>query len=137
AGCSARTRAPPSDGRGGARGCPVLHSDAAAALSDAHLAAPVRRDAERSRSAAASAGEARPLCRGATMNLGAFSISLAVKDLSASRDFYMKFGFTPFAGDPEQHWQILKNGDHVIGLLQGMFERNLLTFNPGWVSAAD
>ncbi len=66
------------------------------------------------------------------MELGAFSISLAVKDLEASRAFYEKFGFKAFAGDPAQHWLILKNGDHVIGLFQGMFEKNILTFNPGW-----
>ncbi len=66
------------------------------------------------------------------MDLGAFSISLAVKDLQASKSFYEKFGFTPFAGDPSQNWLILKNGDHVIGLFQGMFEKNILTFNPGW-----
>jgi catechol 2,3-dioxygenase-like lactoylglutathione lyase family enzyme len=66
------------------------------------------------------------------MQLGAFSISLAVKDLAASRAFYEKFGFTQFGGDPAQNWLILKNGDHVIGLFQGMFDRNTLTFNPGW-----
>ena len=66
------------------------------------------------------------------MNLGAFSISLTVKDLEASRRFYEKFGFKPFAGDASQNWLILKNGDHVIGLFQGMFEKNILTFNPGW-----
>jgi len=66
------------------------------------------------------------------MELGAFSISLAVKDLEKSRAFYEKFGFEAFAGDPSQNWLILKNGDHVIGLFQGMFERNILTFNPGW-----
>lgn len=65
------------------------------------------------------------------MQLGAFSISLAVKDLTASRAFYEKFGFTSFGGDGT-HWVILKNGDHIIGLFQGMFERNILTFNPGW-----
>ena len=65
------------------------------------------------------------------MDLGVFSISLAVKDLAASRAFYEKFGFTAFAGDGT-HWQIMKNGDHVIGLFQGMFEKNILTFNPGW-----
>jgi lactoylglutathione lyase len=70
------------------------------------------------------------------MDLGAFSISLAVKDLEASRAFYEKFGFTAFAGDPSQHWLILKNGDHVIGLFQGMFEKNILTFNPGWDASA-
>jgi catechol 2,3-dioxygenase-like lactoylglutathione lyase family enzyme len=70
------------------------------------------------------------------MELGAFSISLAVKDLAASRSFYEKFGFQAFAGDPSQNWLILKNGAHVIGLFQGMFERNMLTFNPGWDSNA-
>jgi catechol 2,3-dioxygenase-like lactoylglutathione lyase family enzyme len=70
------------------------------------------------------------------MNLGAFSISLAVKDLKASRAFYEKFGFVAFAGDASQNWLILKNGDHVIGLFQGMFDRNILTFNPGWDSSA-
>jgi catechol 2,3-dioxygenase-like lactoylglutathione lyase family enzyme len=70
------------------------------------------------------------------MELGAFSISLAVKDLAASRAFYEKFGFTAFAGDPSRNWQILKNGHHVIGLFQGMFEKNILTFNPGWDSSA-
>lgn len=66
------------------------------------------------------------------MQLGAFSISLAVKDLAASRAFYEKLGFQAFGGDPSQNWLILKNGDHVIGLFQGMFDRNTLTFNPGW-----
>ena len=66
------------------------------------------------------------------MELGAFSISLAVKNLEASRTFYEKFGFKSFAGDPSKNWLIMKNGDHVIGLFQGMFEKNILTFNPGW-----
>ena len=66
------------------------------------------------------------------MDLGAFSISLAVKDLEASRKFYEKFGFTVSGGDASQNWLILKNGDHVIGLFHGMFEKNILTFNPGW-----
>jgi catechol 2,3-dioxygenase-like lactoylglutathione lyase family enzyme len=70
------------------------------------------------------------------MDLGAFSISLAVKDLEASRAFYQKLGFTAFAGDASQNWLIMKNGDHVIGLFQGMFDRNILTFNPGWDSNA-
>lgn len=70
------------------------------------------------------------------MELGAFSISLAVKDLSVSRTFYEKFGFHVFGGDPAQNWLILKNGEHVIGLFQGMFDRNMLTFNPGWDSSA-
>jgi predicted enzyme related to lactoylglutathione lyase len=66
------------------------------------------------------------------MQLGAFSVSLAVKDLEASRKFYEKFGFKQFHGDASQNWLILKNGDHVIGLFQGMFDKNILTFNPGW-----
>src|ERR1700688_5014231 len=70
------------------------------------------------------------------MELGAFSISLAVKDIEASRAFYEKFGFKVFAGEASQHWLILKNGPHAIGLFQGMFEKNILTFNPGWDSNA-
>jgi catechol 2,3-dioxygenase-like lactoylglutathione lyase family enzyme len=70
------------------------------------------------------------------MELGAFSVSLAVKDLQTSKSFYEKFGFKPFAGDEAQNWLILKNGDHVIGLFQGMFKGNILTFNPGWDSNA-
>lgn len=70
------------------------------------------------------------------MKLGAFSISLAVKDLNASKSFYEKLGFQAFAGHAEQNWLILKNGDTVIGLFQGMFENNILTFNPGWDSNA-
>jgi catechol 2,3-dioxygenase-like lactoylglutathione lyase family enzyme len=65
-------------------------------------------------------------------DLGAFSVSLAVKDLEASRLFYEKFGFEVFGGDATQNYLILKNGSHVIGLFQGMFEKNILTFNPGW-----
>ena len=71
------------------------------------------------------------------MELGAFSISLAVKDLEASRKFYEKFGFSVFGGDPSQNWLILKNADHVIGLFQGMFDKNILTFNPGSDSNAN
>jgi catechol 2,3-dioxygenase-like lactoylglutathione lyase family enzyme len=70
------------------------------------------------------------------MELGAFSISLAVKDIGASREFYEKLGFTTFGGDAAQNWLVLKNGPHTIGLFQGMFERNMLTFNPGWDSDA-
>ena len=66
------------------------------------------------------------------MELGTFSTSLAVKDIEASMKFYEKFGFSVFHGNPAQKWVILKNGDHIIGLFQGMFERNILTFNPGW-----
>ena len=70
------------------------------------------------------------------MQLGAFSISLAVKDIDASRAFYEKFGFKSFGGDIAKNWVILKNGDHVIGLFQGMFDKNTLTFNPGWDQSA-
>ena len=70
------------------------------------------------------------------MELGNFSISLAVKDIAASQQFYEKLGFSAFLGAPAQHWLIMKNGDRVIGLFQGMFERNILTFNPGWDSNA-
>jgi lactoylglutathione lyase len=70
------------------------------------------------------------------MDLGAFSVSLSVKDLDASRRFYEKLGFEQFHGDASQGWVILKNADHVIGLFQGMFEKNTLTFNPGWDSTA-
>jgi catechol 2,3-dioxygenase-like lactoylglutathione lyase family enzyme len=66
------------------------------------------------------------------MELGAFSVSLAVKDLQASQAFYEKLGFTAFLGEPSRNWLILRNGAHVIGLFQGMFEKNILTFNPGW-----
>lgn len=71
------------------------------------------------------------------MELGAFSVSLAVADLQASEAFYEKLGFTLFGGDASQGWLILKNGDATIGLFQGMFERNILTFNPGRSSNAD
>jgi lactoylglutathione lyase len=70
------------------------------------------------------------------MELGAFSVSLAVSDIGASKAFYEKLGFEIFGGDITQNWLILKNGDHVIGLFQGMFEKNTLTFNPGWDSNA-
>jgi lactoylglutathione lyase len=70
------------------------------------------------------------------MDLGAFSISLAVEDIGASKEFYEKFGFEVFGGDASQNWLIMKNGDHAIGLFQGMFEKNTLTFNPGWDSNA-
>jgi len=70
------------------------------------------------------------------MELGNFSVSLAVKDIQASREFYEKFGFTVFGGDPSQNWLILKNGEVIIGLFQGMFDKNILTFNPGWDSNA-
>ena len=70
------------------------------------------------------------------MELGNFSISLAVKDIQASKAFYEKLGFEAFMGDISQNWLIMRNGEHAIGLFQGMFERNILTFNPGWDSSA-
>lgn len=66
------------------------------------------------------------------MHLGHFSISLAVQDLEASRDFYQHLGFEVIGGEAEQNWLILQNGDSTVGLFQGMFDRNTLTFNPGW-----
>ena len=66
------------------------------------------------------------------MELGAFSVSLNVKDIEASRDFYSQLGFEQIGGNADENWLILRNADHVIGLFQGMFERNVLTFNPGW-----
>ncbi len=71
------------------------------------------------------------------MELGAFSLSLTVKDLQVSLAFYEKLGFSIFAGDASEKWLILRNGDAVIGLFEGMFDRNMLTFNPGWNSACD
>lgn len=70
------------------------------------------------------------------MELGAFSISLAVKDIEASKVFYQKLGFTVFAGDQSQNWLIMKSGESNIGLFQGMFDKNILTFNPGWSNDA-
>ncbi|HKO61089.1 MAG TPA: VOC family protein [Pyrinomonadaceae bacterium] len=70
------------------------------------------------------------------MQLGNFSVSLAVKDIEVSKVFYEKLGFTVFGGDQSQNWLIMKNGDTNIGLFQGMFENNILTFNPGWDSSA-
>jgi predicted enzyme related to lactoylglutathione lyase len=64
--------------------------------------------------------------------LGAFSISLTVKDIRASKAFYEKLGFSEFAGEVEQNWLVMKNGEHLIGLFSGMFDKNMLTFNPGW-----
>lgn len=71
------------------------------------------------------------------MNLGCFSISLAVKDLKKSKAFYEKIGFKVFAGEESNHFLIMKNGDTNIGLFQGMFEKNILTFNPGWNQQAE
>ncbi|MES2521820.1 MAG: VOC family protein [Gemmatimonadota bacterium] len=70
------------------------------------------------------------------MELGASSISLAVKDIAASQKFYETLGYTRFMGDPTNNWLIMRNGTHVIGLFQGMFEKNIMTFNPGWDSNA-
>jgi len=70
------------------------------------------------------------------MKLGAFSISLSVKDLAASKAFYEKLGFDDLGGDPSHGYLIMKNGDAVIGLFQGMFEGNIITFNPGWDQSA-
>lgn len=71
------------------------------------------------------------------MKLGAFSISLAVKDLNTSKEFYEKLGFSTFGGDPKMNYLIMKNGDAIIGLFQGMFEGNVITFNPGWNQNAE
>ncbi len=71
------------------------------------------------------------------MNLGAFSISLAVEDIQVSKAFYEKFGFTVVGGDASQSWLIMRNGKHVIGLFQGMLDKNMLTFNPGWDQDAE
>jgi len=70
------------------------------------------------------------------MKLGAFSISLAVKDINASKKFYETLGFTQFAGSLEQNYLIMKNEQSIIGLFQGMFENNIITFNPGWNDSA-
>ena len=66
------------------------------------------------------------------MRLGAFSVSLKVKDIGISKAFYQQLGFVVYAGEEQQNWLIMKNADHCIGLFQGMLEENLLTFNPGW-----
>jgi len=71
------------------------------------------------------------------MSIGAFSLSLAVKDIQASFEFYQKLGFSKFHGEIDQGWLILSDGDTKIGLFQGMFEKNMLTFNPGWTSNAE
>ncbi|MCL8007319.1 VOC family protein [Gelidibacter japonicus] len=66
------------------------------------------------------------------MKLGAFSISLSVKDIHKSKEFYEKLGFTYKAGNLDENWIVLKNENAVIGLFQGMFQDNIITFNPGW-----
>lgn len=71
------------------------------------------------------------------MKLGAFSVSLNVKDIHTSKAFYENLGFQSFGGDITQNWLIMKNGDTIIGLFQGMFEKNILTFNPGWDQNAE
>lgn len=71
------------------------------------------------------------------MKLGAFSISLAVKSLEKSKAFYETLGFKVFAGQPEKKYLIMKNNDSLIGLFEGMFENNILTFNPGWDQSAN
>ncbi len=96
---------------------------------------PTRRALLAATAALAAAGQA-PAAPTKNMNLGTFSISLTVKDLEASKQFYEKFGFKAFAGVQAQNWLIMKNGDHVIGLFKGMFDKNILTFNPGWDSNA-
>lgn len=71
------------------------------------------------------------------MNLGAFSLSLTVKNIAASKAFYEKLGFSVFHGEESQGWLIMKSPSCIIGLFQGMFERNMLTFNPGWDANAN
>lgn len=71
------------------------------------------------------------------MELGAFSISLAVKDIGVSKDFYKKLGFEVMGGNQAENWLILKNGETLLGLFQGMFDKNILTFNPGWNQSAE
>lgn len=71
------------------------------------------------------------------MKLGAFSISLSVKDIHASKKFYETLGFQQFAGDIERNYLIMKNGNSLVGLFQGMFENNIMTFNPGWNESAE
>ena len=71
------------------------------------------------------------------MELGTFSVSLAVKDLEISKSFYERLGFHAFGGEAAKNWLIMKNGDHTIGLFQDMFEKNILTFNPGWDKNGD
>lgn len=70
------------------------------------------------------------------MQLGAFSVSLTVKDIAVSRAFYEKLGFSILAGEQSQGWLIMNNSTTVIGLFQGMFDKNILTFNPGWNNEA-
>ena len=85
----------------------------------------------------ANAAPEHPPAPTAEMPLGAFSVSLAVKDIAASRAFYEKLGFRAVLGEPIAHWLILRNGSTTIGLFEGLFERNTLTFNPGWDAQAN
>ena len=71
------------------------------------------------------------------MSIGAFSVSLAVKDIKISKEFYEKIGFTVFGGGESAKWLIMKNDDCIIGLFEGMFDKNILTFNPGWNNNAE
>jgi lactoylglutathione lyase len=80
----------------------------------------------------AAATRAPPPAAPGPMTLGNFSVSLTVRDIGAAKAFYEKLGFVQIGGDPAQNWVIMKNGTTNIGLFQGMFPRNLLTFNPGW-----
>jgi len=87
--------------------------------------------------AASQTDEPEPFLPGAAdMRLGNFSVSLTVKDIAASREFYEKLGFQVRGGNQDQKWLILQNGDATIGLFQGMFDKNTLTFNPGWDKSA-
>jgi len=97
--------------------CALLHGCASSPVATSTAAAPA----------------AKPT---STMDLGAFSVSLTVKDLAASRAFYEKLGFTMTGGDMAKNWVVLRNGEHVVGLFQGMFPKNMLTFNPGWTQQA-
>jgi lactoylglutathione lyase len=96
---------------------------------------PTRRDLLAATAALAAAAQTRAAAA-KNLELGVFSISLTVKDLKASRQFYEKFGFKAFAGDASRNYLIMKNGDQLIGLFQGMFDKNILTFTPGWDSNA-
>lgn len=89
-------------------------------------------DTSQEQTPAATSQAANPPAQPSAMKLGAFSVSLAVKDLAVSRDFYAKLGFEKMGGDEARNYLILKNGTTIIGLFQGMFEDNILTFNPGW-----
>jgi lactoylglutathione lyase len=84
---------------------------------------------------AAADDKPAPQPPGEKLDLGNFSVSLAVKDIETSKQFYMKLGFMPVAGNQAKHWLVMKSGSHKIGLFQGMFDKNILTFNPGWDSS--